>query len=204
MKPLCHYVRALERRVRSRRDLFTAPVPELRTMSETVKGVLWAPEQFSTIGYLRMHERADWTGCPVPLREFTHAYFKAARKKGFPLYVHTCWRSPELQAKLQLEGHSTLRSGAHQRSCAVDVLHPEWHWELPRDAWLYLGALGREVARMQGIKVRWGGDFKSLWDPAHWELEDWRSYPIVSGHRAQLRKSPYGLLKYPWSAADAI
>ena len=38
-----------------------------------------------------------------------------------------------------------------------------------------IGGVGKEVARKMGLRVTWGGDFKSLYDPAHWELTDWRT-----------------------------
>jgi hypothetical protein len=25
------------------------------------------------------------------------------------------------------------------------------------------------------LKIKWGGEFKSLYDPAHWELEGWEN-----------------------------
>jgi hypothetical protein len=56
-------------------------------------------------------------------------------------------------------------------SRAVDVApYPiDWH-DLPR--FMALSAIVKECAFRMGIKVKWGGDFKSWKDYPHWELID--------------------------------
>ena len=36
--------------------------------------------------------------------------------------------------------------------------------------WYEFAGIVKTVARTLGIPVRWGGNFKSIFDPAHWEL----------------------------------
>lgn len=204
MRKLCLYANALKKLGVKGRDMLMPDPPQLNTMNETVKGMLWTnPAMFNQTSYLRLHERADWAGAPPELIRFVSKFMTAARKRGFPLYVHTVYRSPILQAQLKNKGLSTLQNGAHQRSCAADIVHPEWHWDMPKDAWLYLGALGREVARANSIQIRWGGDWdgdgvsvlddptERFWDPAHWELKDWRDRPEVPDHEFPEVRVPY-------------
>ncbi|MGK7663606.1 M15 family metallopeptidase [Marinovum sp. E06] len=117
-------------------------------------------------------------------REGTHPdmvtfYRKLSKEldaRGMPFFAFEFYRSPERQARLKSKGVSNAGPGSspHQWGCAVDVVHGVKFWDLSPRQWAVVGAIGKEVARKMGIKVVWGGDFSTLYDPAHWELEHWR------------------------------
>lgn len=62
----------------------------------------------------------------------------------------------------------------HQFGMAVDIAHLTRAWDLTAKEWAVIGLIGKEVARKRKIRIVWGGDFKSIYDPAHWELADWK------------------------------
>ena len=202
MKKICISLHELRRRFPwSRIDQRTMfdQIPELKNVSDAVMSEQRAKDYFTSVHYLRTYERADWYMSPAPLRLFTWRFVRALRKKGLPFYVHTCWRDPVLQVALKKNGKSGVKSGAHQRSSAVDIVHAVNHWEIPDDLWYYVGTLGEAVARdtnlgtgLDGkpLKIEWGGRWKRPYDPAHWQLSDWKHRPIVGPH-TPLKLSPY-------------
>nr|QJB21440.1 MAG: hypothetical protein [Microvirus sp.] len=98
------------------------------------------------------------------------------RKVGVPMYAHSVWRTPEEQQARYVAGHSKAKAGQspHQYGLAVDLIHGIRGWDMPDDSWRMIGHIGKEVAAQNGVPIVWGGDFKSLYDPAHWELKGWR------------------------------
>lgn len=135
------------------------------------------PSYFTSKHYMALSERADWRGCPGELRELARKVVKRMRSEWrIPVYVHTCYRSPAVQSQLWLDGHSELKKGAHQISCAVDIVHAHFHWNAGKEFWDLLGRVYKEEARKLGVKITWGGDWKTLYDPAHCELQNWRQY----------------------------
>lgn len=148
---------------------------------------------FTSSHKMRLDERADWIGCPPELRQLAEKIQKRMRAMYIPVYVHTCYRSPQLQAELQQRGFSEVAMGAHQRSAAVDIVHNHFHWNAKREFWDLLGRVAKEEAdkltirriddpaKHQKLSINWGGDWKSLYDPAHIELANWRDFPVVIG-----------------------
>lgn len=128
--------------------------------------------------YLVQRGRADWRGADRDLIRFSYRFYMRTVAQGIPMYAHTVYRSFDEQKRLQSLGHSNLSDGPHQRGAAVDFVHSELHWEAGADLWEYLGVLGKEVARTEGVEIEWGGDWSNLYDPAHWQLPNWRSYPL--------------------------
>jgi peptidoglycan L-alanyl-D-glutamate endopeptidase CwlK len=90
------------------------------------------------------------------------------------------------QAKLLSAGASSTMKSRHipesnlcGMSCAVDlaaVVDGQVRWDFP----LYgkLAIIVKEAARLEGVKIVWGGDFKKLVDGPHFEL-DRRVYPFA-------------------------
>lgn len=74
------------------------------------------------------------------------------------------------------KGNSKAKWGSSPHNCgmAVDLVHGVYAWEIPKLCWSMLGHIGKEVAAQQGVKITWGGDW-DFYDPAHWELSDWKS-----------------------------
>lgn len=173
-------------------------IPQLKDVNEAVRRYQRPRDFFTQRYYLRLHERADYRDAPMELRLFVWKYMRALRARGLPFYVHTCWRDPADQQRLVDKGYSKVRSGAHQRSCAVDIVSAIDHWDIPEELWHYVGTLGESVARGlhlgQGLdgetlKIEWGGRW-SFYDPAHWQLSDWRKRPVATSDE-QLTLLPY-------------
>jgi len=146
---------------------------------------LRAPAHFHSNGWLRQSERADWAHVDPRLAYWAACFVEAGRKRGVPLYVHTALRDKAEQDRLNKLGHSKAAYplSAHNIGEAVDIVHGVFHWEMTRDEWKYLHVLGERVLERVNAPLRkadklaltWGGDFKSLYDPAHWEISDFRA-----------------------------
>ena len=86
-------------------------------------------------------------------------------------------RSPERQAALVRAGASRTRASRHLTGHAVDVAamvdgQIRWDWPLyPR-----IAAAFKAAAARQGTTIVWGGDWKTLCDGPHFEL-DRRAFP---------------------------
>ena len=122
------------------------------------------------------------THCDV--KQFWFAFQRDAAKVSIPLRVVWGYRTLEEQRVLHQRGVGTSPgNSAHNKGMAVDVIHMRRAWEMmPRDGWELLGAIGKEAARKTNIPMEWGGDFKSRWDPAHWQIKGWRSQePLLCG-----------------------
>lgn len=157
--------------------------PKLKDVHSHVQMYQRGPDFFTSEYMLKQLNRADYRGAPPQLRLFVWKYLRALRARGLPFYVHTCYRSPEEQLKLYNQGNSQLTEGAHQRSCAVDIVSSIDHWQVPKELWQYVGTLGQSVADglflgngLDGkpLKIEWGGAWQDFYDPAHWQLHDWR------------------------------
>jgi hypothetical protein len=65
---------------------------------------------------------------------------------------------------------------------AVDMVSTNYAWELTKAEWFAIGVIGKRVAERLDIDVVWGGDWTRPYDPAHWELADWReAYEVYKG-----------------------
>lgn len=120
--------------------------------------------------------RADRHGAQPEILEFERKLIKRAFKLGVPLFAHCVNRTSVEQNKLFREGRSKARAGEspHNYGAAVDLIHGTKGWNLTRRQWGIIGHLGKELARSLTLDVTWGGDWK-FYDPAHWELTDWRA-----------------------------
>lgn len=88
------------------------------------------------------------------------------------------YRPKDLQDKAVREGKSKTPwpNSKHNKSpsLAVDVM--PWHPEAPNIRWddkmglTEFAGFVMGVASKMGIRIRWGGHFKSFYDGPHWEL----------------------------------
>lgn len=102
---------------------------------------------------------------------------KRMAKHMVPMWAHSIVRGQKQQEAAFAGGFSKARFGKspHNYGCAVDLVHGTVAWGMDDMAWKILGHIGKELAKSKGIDITWGGDFTSLWDPAHWELRDWKT-----------------------------
>lgn len=144
---------------------------------------------FTRDRYLDQMERADWQHCDPRLMKWAFKTVEAARKLGVPLFVHSAFRTEAEQAELVRRGVSKAPypRSAHNIGEAVDIIHSRFAWELTPQEWLFIHTLGLRtldkvnagVKAADRLKLNWGGpdrpDDTFAWDPAHWEIEDYRT-----------------------------
>lgn len=151
-----------------------APVPLPTTYQEVAARLVNRPI-FENVKFLN-RRMFDHTGSHPDILDFAGAMSKECEKRGIPMFVHTAFRGRREQEKVHDLGHSKARFGQspHNFGMAVDIVHYARFWELTRKEWAVIGLIGKEVARRRNIKIVWGGDWK-FYDPAHWELAEWRN-----------------------------
>lgn len=119
--------------------------------------------------------RAHRDGAHPDILEFERLFLKRLIKLGVPVFAHEVWRLNSRQDELYAAGMSKAKGGEspHNFGCAVDLVHSVHGWNLNAKQWALIGHVGKELATQRGFKVTWGGDWK-FYDPAHWELTEWR------------------------------
>lgn len=145
---------------------------------------LKAPLHFKTEQYMQQRVRADYAHTDPRLMVFGATLVQMAQKRQIPLYVHTALRSEREQNKAKAAGNSKASYGRspHNIGEALDIVHGVFHWSMNRSEWALLHALGRlaldnvntRLKAANKLELVWGGGFKSLYDPAHWEISDFR------------------------------
>lgn len=140
-----------------------------------LRGIVDRPFLYSQ-KYGEQQGRADRTGAQPDILDFERKLVKRAFKLGVPLFAHCVNRGSAEQNRLFRAGHSKARAGEspHNFGAAVDLIHGTKAWALSRKQWAIIGHLGKELAIQAGLKVTWGGDWE-FYDPAHWELTEWRA-----------------------------
>lgn len=119
--------------------------------------------------------RADRTGVPLDLCEFGERFINRAKKMySIPLFCHTARRTREEQLRLVEQGFSKSPFGPHTHGLALDIIHSTKAWNLSKNQWALLGHIGCEVAKDVLIKLEWGGNWSNPYDPAHWQIAQWR------------------------------
>lgn len=125
--------------------------------------------------YSEQQGRADRVGADPRLLEFERKLVKRLFKLGVPMFAHSVCRNGADQDRLFVKGVTKARAGQspHNYGAAVDLIHGIKGWDLTRRQWDIIGHLGNELAASLTLEVIWGGTWE-FWDPAHWELADWR------------------------------
>lgn len=152
-----------------------------------LKSPVWQNQQLQAVRQMTPPEQRAIPANPDILR-FERRFVRECAGYGIPVFASEVWRGRDRQNKLLREGFSRAAFGqsAHNYGCAVDLVHSSSGWELSTLQWAMLGQIGFEVARKLNIEVNWGGDETALWgdftnpddrwrwDPAHWEIANWR------------------------------
>lgn len=126
-------------------------------------------------GYRKKLLFAPWERSHPDILEFERRFRKELQRRGIPMFAFEFYRSGERQDELKQQGRSKAGAGSspHNYGCAVDIVHYPRFWDLTPKQWAVIGAIGKEVARKANIPISWGGEW-NFYDPAHWELADWR------------------------------
>lgn len=125
--------------------------------------------------YTGQQARADRSLADLDILDFESRLISRFKKLGVPLFAHAVQRSDADQDALFRGGLSKAKAGEspHNHGMAVDIVHSTKAWDLSRKQWSIVGHVGSEVAAALGIKLVWGGSW-AFYDPAHWELRNWR------------------------------
>jgi len=86
-------------------------------------------------------------------------------------------RTTERQRQLVAKGASKTMRSRHISGHAVDIApiidgKVSWDWPLYRK----IARVVKEAALKEGVKVEWGGDWRTFKDGPHWQLP-WADYP---------------------------
>ena len=86
-------------------------------------------------------------------------------------------RSIERQRKLRASGATRTLRSRHLTGHAVDIAplvdgKVSWDWPI----YHRLAPTIKKAAQDVGVKIEWGGDWRSFKDGPHWQLP-WRDYP---------------------------
>lgn len=150
--------------------------PELppNNIDAAVRGLM-APAFLMSQKYEEQSWRAVRKGADPDILAFEKLMIKACAKMGIPMFAHNMVRDAAHQNRLYVEGRTQAMAGEspHNFGMAVDIVHSTRAWDLTHDQWKVVGHLGKECARQANLRIAWGGDWK-FYDPAHWEIADWR------------------------------
>lgn len=167
---------------------------------------LSAPHFILSDAHVRQWDKADWQMCDPRLMKWAAVFIELARKRGIPLYVHSAFRTEAEQAAALAAGNSKVAypRSAHNIGEAVDIVHGVFHWTLTEREWAMLHVLGRraldlvnrDLKKLDKLQLTWGGDFKSMYDPAHWEITDYRARIKRLPLGPPVRKTPRYILRH--------
>ena len=145
---------------------------------------------FTLDSYLRQSHKCDWQHADPRLMRWAALFIEYARKRGIPLYVHCALRTEAEQLAVNNLGNSKALypRSAHNIAEAVDIVHSVFHWNLTPKEWQFLSVLAQRallrvnttLKKADQLSLNWGGNDGTLsdsfrWDPAHWEITDYRS-----------------------------
>lgn len=124
----------------------------------------------------QMHTTNNYVGTHPDIVKFWRIFHKDMEKRNIPIRAFEFKRSHDRQNELYKEGRSFAKGGmsAHNYGLAVDVISTTKAWSLSKKQWDLFIAIGYEAARKANIKIKNGSEFKNLYDPAHWELLNWK------------------------------
>lgn len=165
--------------------IFAPPAAPSTGLPDALRGLV-NREFLATETWREQQRRAVREGAHPKVLKFEAAFIRRMKRIGVPMFAHCVCRSAEEQAEMVRKGVSrdSPDDGAwpHQWA-AVDLIHSVKGWQMNDDEWKLIGHLGKEISAQMGLSMEWGGEFTPRnaagvgWDPAHWELRDWRNEP---------------------------
>lgn len=156
-------------------ETLTVPVmSETKNYSEALRG-LTSTVFLNSEKYREQQWRAVRKGAHPDILDFERLFIRKMKKLNIPVFAHNMVRTEAEQNELYVRGVTKAQGGdsPHNHGMAVDLIHGLFAWDITKHAWEAFGHIGKEIASQNGIDVVWGGDW-NFWDPAHWELRDWR------------------------------
>lgn len=115
---------------------------------------------------------------------------RAAEITGQPFQVTEGLRTLSRQRELVRRGASKTMNSRHLSGHAVDVvamIGGRVSWEVP--LYYRIADAIKEAARELGVRIEWGGDWRSFFDGPHFQLP-WKGYP-KDANPAQSGAAPF-------------
>ncbi len=137
---------------------------------------LASPGRIGDIAFRAQVLAIDRSLLHADVQAFIKTFLRDLERRNIPLFPVDGFRDAKTQQRLFKQGVTKARAGQspHNYGLAVDFVHSTKFWDLNRLQWDVIGLIGKESARKCNVKVTWGGDW-SFYDPAHWELRDWKN-----------------------------
>lgn len=190
---------------------YNGPASEGRFFGDTLDPGTWdapqslkAPSHFKTASWLKQCERADWAHTDPRLSVWAAMVVHMALRRHIPLYIHCALRDEATQKAVAKAGNSKVSypNSAHNIGEAVDIVHGTLHWDMAQQEWKLIGVLGRlalerlnaALKKEHKLRLTWGGDWR-FYDPAHWEITDYRARTAHKPRVTPIRRTPYSILK---------
>lgn len=109
--------------------------------------------------------------------DLARVVYRAAEITALPFIVTEGLRDEARQRALVEAGASQTLRSRHLTGHAVDLApvvdgHVRWDWPLFHE----LADVMNEAARIEGVRIEWGGDWVKFKDGPHWQLP-WARYP---------------------------
>lgn len=184
--------------------------PDDKLIWDVPKRLAVGSAYFTLEPFLSQSQRADWAHVDIRLMRWAALFIEYARKRGIPLYAHTALRGEAEQNRVNHLGHSKAEYplSAHNIGEGVDIVHSVYHWELTPQEWRFLAILAQAALRRinttlpkaEQLSLNWGGDDgtpsdKFRWDPAHWEISDFRNRRRRLPAASPIHRMPRSILK---------
>jgi D-alanyl-D-alanine carboxypeptidase len=175
----------------SKRFIFELPKPEITTNPDEA-WKHWARVENYTFGKDRgnLPMIADLNALHPYFRDKITTLISLCKAKGIELAIVESYRTHSKQNEYQSMGKKYTRSGGgkskHQYGLAVDVvpvIDSVAQWDNTK-LWRKVGVIGEQLG------LRWGGRWKSLYDPGHFEWTGGlSSYHLSMGQWPQIPKA---------------
>ncbi|MES0175721.1 M15 family metallopeptidase [Mesorhizobium sp. M0006] len=129
--------------------------------------------------FVEQQWRADRKDAHADILLFEKVLVRRMKTLDVPMFAPEMWRTMDDQNSAYVRGVTKAKAGesAHNWGCAVDIVHGIKGWDLSIAQWKIIAHVGKELATQNGLRLVWGGDWQ-FWDPAHWELANWREHKI--------------------------
>ncbi|MHA6692268.1 M15 family metallopeptidase domain-containing protein [Devosia sp. A449] len=156
--------------------IFAEPAGPSKGLPDALAGLVNRPF-LATETWREQQRRAVREGAHPKVLKFEAAFIRRMKRVGIPMWAHCVIRSEYEQAEMVRNGVSkdSPDDGLWpHRGCAVDLIHSVKGWQMNDDEWKLIGHLGKEISAQMGLSMQWGGDW-SFYDPAHWEVKNWKT-----------------------------
>lgn len=142
----------------------------------------------------RQSEQTILNGIHPDLLSVYHLANEYAHQDGYHIHIREGMRTPKRQAQLFRSGFSSTMNSRHLDGHALDL---GYQYEGPQSNsrdWYYARIINKHMQRAAkdlGIRIEWGGYWKSFPDGFHWQLP-WNTYSgkHKASHKKQIQVPP--------------